>query len=875
MRFFSILLLLSLPFAAQAQTTGIKGTVSGEKNEPLPFATVYIRNLNTGTTTNIEGDYEVKLPPGKYDVVFQYIGYESVVHFFEVTEGFATYNLSLKPRTILLKEIEIRSGKEDPAYSIMRKAIGKASFHANQLDAYDARVYIKGSGRIINVPFFLRKKLAEEGIDSTMAFASESVNELHYERPNTYSQKVVAVFSQGDDNGTGPGQFITSSFYEPKVVEAISPLSPKAFAYYKFHYDGFFVDGDHVINKITVTPRSRGDDVFEGTIFIVDELWSIHSLDLTMYKLGIEFKLQQVYNPIEEKAWLPVSYHFDVAGSFFGFNFEYKYLATLSDYKITLNPDLDIPVTVIDEKAEREKAAEVKKKTKGEETLEKLASNKEVTRKDLRKLVKEYEKQEMEEVEFPEIISNISFKVDSTTSFNNDSTFWTNMRPVPLTEYEIRGYAQDTVSSDVEINVGSDKKKKNRQDSTRQRKPRKFQVKDLVMGDSYKTGDNSRFYIKSPLETAGFNTVEGFNFAYEMYLSRSYTNGNRLQLGPVARYAFAREKLTGKFYTDLHHSEGKANTRLEGGRYVQQLNAEEPIHPHLNTAYSLLLKENYLKLYEKDFVRLAHEKKYSDYFSLRASGEFARRRSLANNSGYSLFRHEGKSYSTNQPQNAELGLTGFVPHNALVLDISADYKPWLKYQMKNGSKNLIKKSSPTFSLLYRKGISGMFASDVDFDLLDIGISHSFDWGIRGKVDVKVNAGKFLNDRSLYFMDFKHFPGNQTWFSPMDPTKTYRLLDYYYYSTGDQYVTAFVHNQFRKLALTQLRFFRMKGVKENLFVNYLGTPASNHYTEVGYGLDYLFRVFRVEAIAAFEDGRYATWGVRVGIATNLEDLFDFN
>lgn len=877
MRFFLSLLFLGLlqSFSSNAQQTGIKGHLTGENNEPLPFATVYIRNLNTGATTNAEGDYELRLPPGKYDVVFQYIGYESAVHFFEVTDAFVTYNLSLKPRTILLREVEIRAGREDPAYTIMRKAIGKASFHANQLDAYDARVYIKGSGRIIDVPFFLRKQLAEEGIDSTMAFASESVSELHYKRPNTYSQKVVAVFSQGNDNGTGPGQFITSSFYEPRVVEAISPLSPKAFAYYKFRYDGYFMEGDYLINKITVTPRSEGDDVFKGTLFIVDDYWSIHSLDLTMYKLGIEFRLKQLYNPIDNKAWMPVSFHFDVTGTFFGFNFEYNYLASLSEYKITLNPDLDIPLTVIDEKAEREKAAEVRRKTKGEETLEKLAQNQEVTRKDLRKLVKEYEKEEMEELDFPEIVSNINFTTDSTTAYHNDSAFWNNIRPVPLTKYEEKGYALDTATFDGDIQISVGGKHSATPDSIRRKKHRQFQLKDLLLGDSYKTGDNSRLYIRSPFEMAGFNTVEGFNFSYELYLSRSYKNGNRLSIGPVARYAFARKKLTGKLYADLSHSAGSGSTRLEGGRFVQQLNAEDPIHPHLNTAYSLLLKENYMKLFEKDYIQWKHEKRYSDAFSLNARAEFAIRRSLANHSTFSFFEHPGKSYTSNQPEHAELADTAFPEHRALVAEVGATYKPFLKYEVKNGHKNALRKSSPAFSVLYRKGLSGVFSSTTNFDLLELGVSHSFDWGIRGKFDIKLNAGEFLSRKTLYFPDYKHFPGNQTFFSPIDPTKTYRLLDYYYYSTGERYLTAFVHNQFRKLLLTQTRFARKKGIKENLFLNYLGTPASRHYTEAGYGIDYLFRVLRVEAIAAFENGRYSAWGLRVGVATNLEDIFDFD
>ncbi len=872
MRYFYLSLLLSTTsLTSLAQNSGIKGKVLGENNEALPFATIFIRNINTGTTSNVEGDYEVRLAPGKYDVVFQYIGYESNVHFFEVTSGFETYNLTLEPRIFLLKEVEVRSGKEDPAYTIMRKAIGKASFHVNQLDAYDAKVYMKGSGRLLDSPFFLRNKIAEEGIDSTMAFTSESVSELHYERPNTYSQKVLAVFSQGEDNGTGPGEFLTASFYEPKVTDAVSPLSPKAFAYYRFTYDGYFREDGYVINKILVTPRSKGDDIFEGTLYIVDDLWSIHSLDLTMYKMGIKFQIEQLYNPIDDKAWLPISHQFVINGSFFGFDFKYDYLATLSEYKITLNPDLDIPVTVIDEKVEKEKAAAVKVKTKGEETFEKLAQNKEVTRKDLRKLIKEYEKEEMEEVDFPEVISNISTKSDSTTSYTNDSVFWTNMRPVPLTAYEIRGYTKiDSLdkAEEAEYRADTTKTGKNKRD-------RKVRITDPILGNSYKLGEKSRLTIESPLATIGFNAVEGFNFFYDINYSKRFENGNRLKFGPMLRYSFAREKLLPKGYVDFQYGESQTRgiARLEAGSYVQQLNALDPIHPYVNTAYALLFKESYLKLYEKDFARIENEKKFGDNFSTKAGLEFAQRRSLTNNSDYTTFKHPGKEYTANNPLNADTDVTAFFEHQAMTFNISGEYKPWLKYRMKNGSKELINKSSPTFRAEYRKGIP-LASSDVDYDLIDIGIQHRFEWGISADLDIRVNAGKFLNTNSLYFPDFKHFPGNQTIFATNDPVENFRLLDYYYYSTNNQYVTAFVHNQWRKFVITQLPLIRMLGIKENLFLNYLGTPNSNNYTEIGYGLDNIFRVFRLEAIASFEDGVYQDFGVRIGIATNLDNLFDF-
>ena len=88
---------------------------------------------------------------------------------------------------------------------------------------------------------------------------------------------MISVRSNGDDNDTSPNSYIMGSFYEPTIADAISPLSPKAFGYYKFEYLGTFSDRQYEISKIRVTPRSRGDDVFEGILNIVEDYWSIYN----------------------------------------------------------------------------------------------------------------------------------------------------------------------------------------------------------------------------------------------------------------------------------------------------------------------------------------------------------------------------------------------------------------------------------------------------------------------------------------------------------------------------------------------------------------------------------------------------------------------
>src|SRR5687768_6044294 len=351
-------LFLTTSFVSQAQ--GIKGKISNSEGEALSFAIIFDVETKQGVASNIEGEYSLDLLPGRHKIRFQYLGYRPLDTTIQVTQGFITLNPVMRTEVVALRETTIGSKGEDPAYTIMRRAIAKAKYHSMQVDRYNAMVYVKGSGRLIKVPGLFKKKimeeLAKEGIDSTVAFTQESVSKLSYTRPDQYRDTVISIRTVGNDNNTSPMGFIYSSFYEPKVVNGISPLAPDAFSHYRYEYLGFIEEDDHVINKIKVIPKGKGDQVFEGFLYIVDNEWSIHSLDLTTYVWGIRFDMKQQFDDILAHVWLPVHEIFDVSGSVFGFGFEYRYFAKLSDYDITLNPDLEVPVVVLDSKVESEKA---------------------------------------------------------------------------------------------------------------------------------------------------------------------------------------------------------------------------------------------------------------------------------------------------------------------------------------------------------------------------------------------------------------------------------------------------------------------------------------------------------------------------------------
>ena len=123
------------------------------------------------------------------------------------------------------------------------------------------------------------------------------------------------------------------------------------------------------------------------------------------------------------------------------------------------------------------------------------------------------------------------------------------------------------------------------------------------------------------------------------------------------------------------------------------------------------------------------------------------------------------------------------------------------------------------------------------------------------------------------MDFKHFLGNQTPFITSDPVGSFRLMDYYMYSTADKWFSANVHYQFRKFLVTTIPHVRLAGIRENIFINYLKTPTSQHYTELGYSIDGILRAVRLEGAVSFQDGHYLDYGFRVGIATSITANFN--
>ncbi len=859
--FLTLLLLVLLPCMALAQ--GITGTIIDQDGNPLPYTTLYVYETGSGSISNEVGIYTLNLDPGSYRITFQFLGHETQQITAEIGSEMIRQDIIMPQQAYLLNEAEVSGGKEDPSYPIMRKAIAKSSYHRQQVDKYTCEVYLKGGGRLTSIPWFLEDVMEEEGIDTSATFVTESVSEISYTRPGNYEEKVISIRSSGDSRNTNPMQYVNSSFYDPKIGNLVSPLSPKAFAYYKFRYIRTYEDRGFQINEIKVIPRSVGEDVAAGRLFIVEGLWCIHSLNLESNVQGILVGIDQVYAPVAETAWLPVSHVFNGSGKIFGVGFEFQYLATVSKYDVVLNSDLDATFVVLDEKTEKEEI-ENREPSKSQkiisDTEAKLENGEELTRKELRKLLVQYEKASRKQEEEPQVMETRSLEIDST-AYKSDSSYWAMKRPIPLSEREVKGY---DLQDSLEI-----AQKKEQEGDTLDTGKGNFSALDLILGNRYNLGNDNYFNIDPVYTGIQFNTVDGWNAEYRVSYIKRFEQGKRLEISPRIRYAFKREKVSWDTFSEYKYGTGlkKGSVSFEAGQYYSQFNANNPILPVLNTFTSLMNERNFMKVYDKDYGAVNWQHKLLHNLTLNTGSSYTERTETFNTTSQTWKPIDDRSYSSNQPDNIELENTSFGKSTAFKAKIGLSYRPGARYN-KTGDRYSRANSPPTFTVEYETAIPGIADAHIDYDLVSLGMKYRLDFNLLGKLGFDTKVGKFISTKNMDFTDFAHFQGNQTVLTRAEQLAGFANLPYYEYSTSDAFARTYVNYEFRQFLFTSIPMIRLMGIKENINVNHLITPSINNYLEVGYSVDNIFRFVRFDLTASFIDGKYDDFTFQIGITSDM-------
>lgn len=800
--------ILFASFSISTFATIISGKVTDATNNPLPFATVYVNGLGTGTATNTDGKYALALPAGNYELVFRYVGYVTRVEKVQVGEQDAVLNITLQEENLTLSEVVVSSkGKyNDPAFGIMRNAINKRKFYLNQVEAYSCRAYVKGLSRLLKAP---KKILGQKvptipGLDSAnrgIFYLSESVSDLHYRKPKIKEVMISSKVS-GDPRGFSfnSAQAMRMNFYENLIkIDGlsergfVSPVSANALFFYNYELLGTYKEAGVTVHKIAVIPKRREDPVFRGNIYIQDSTWRIHSTELLLTKAAkIDFldtlRINQVYVPVTDTLWLMGTQRFTFDFRFLGFEATGYFLSSLSNYQVA-------PV--------------FERKFFGNEIL----------------------------------------KVAPQANQRTEA-YWDSIRPVPLTIEEQKDYTRkDSLSTVWESKPYLD---------SLDRESNQFKPINLITGYTYSNRFRSySFTFSSLLNNVQFNTVEGLALETGVGFNKHYKKANRRFFSNnTLRYGFSGKQLYAKTETGyMFNLLKQGQIQLSGGRYVSQFNEQNPITPLINTAYTLFREENYLKLYEKSFAALNYQQEITNGVFITTTLEFAQRKPLQNTTDYTFRDREEKVYTPNEPFTLSERNPLFTEQNALVYTIGLRLNYKQQYISRPEFKINLDSPLPTLLVFYKKGIPDVFNSVTDFDLLQIRLTDEYQFGLFGESRFDALFGTFLNRDYVPLADHKHFAGNQTVIA-LNQLRSFYLLDYYAYSTTDTYWEGHYEHHFNGFLFNKIPYFRKLKLQEVVGVNFLSTPMLRQYTELSLGIENIFKVGRIDFVLSFGDAAFA-------------------
>jgi len=789
----------------------IKGNITDQNNEPLPFVNILIENTYKGTTSNDDGYYELNIStPKTYTIVFSYLGYKTVKQEVNITKFPYQLDMSLVEESVSLNEVVVDS-ENDPANEIIRQTIANREANLLKIESFKADFYSRGLLKIVDAP---KKIMGQDvgdlggALDSTRSgiiYLSETISKIQFLNPDRLKEKITASKVSGDSNGFSFNSAldVDYNFYKNTISlgnEIISPIANNAFGYYKYKLEGMFYDDrGNLINKIKVIPKRKNDPVFSGFIYIVEDQWDIYAVELDIS--GPQAKipmidiisLQQSFSYSETNdIWAVISQSMDLKYALLGIEGEGRFTAVYSNYEFNTG----------------------------------------LTRKDFTREIVAYEKE----------------------ANKKDSLFWNAIRPVPLTNEERTDY----IKKDSIQTLRESKPYLDSIDAVRN----KFKIGN-VLGYTYQNSyKDYRLGFNIPiLNAVQFNTVQGYTANANVFYSKNYDDYNRyFRVNGDIQYGFSDDRLRAKgSLIYKFNSISNSFLMLSGGISAEQFSPFNPIKPIINSVSTLFFEDNYIKLYDKSFVALNYSEELFNGFRLYAGLSYERRKALFNTTDQTFFNDENDTYTSNNPLNeTAFGVAPFQTHNIIKGNVDARINFGQEYLSYPDAKyNVSNDDYPTLYLGYETGF-GATNSDYNFSQIKASVTQAFNIKDKGRLIYNVKAGTFFNADNIAFMDYQHFNGNLTHVSTEgNYTNVFNNLDYYSASTNDSYFEGHIEHDFNGFILGKLPLLNKLNFNLVVGAHLLAKPDFKPYQEYSIGIDNIgwgkWKFLRVDYLRSYQSG----------------------
>jgi len=859
-RIVTLLILINCCLFLSAQT--LRGKIENVSGEPVPFATIYIHEITSGIIADEQGEFQSKLKSGTYTCEIRSIGYESQSKTVEVSNKGARLNIKLVEKPVILKELTITSSKINPADRIMRHAIAQAPFHFYQVTEYSSENYMKGSAKIEKVPSLMKMMIKDDKFKSLIGklLVMESKNEITFRAPFTYKQKVIAYKSSIPTEMEPKGGFKVSysNIYEAKFQDKISPLSTRAFQFYKFKLEDITTNGNYQVNKIKVIPKLKNEKLFSGYLYIIEDNWSVYSFDLTSTEMGTTTRSKRNYQEVRPSVFMPITYDSYTTIGTMGVKGYVRFYASVKYLKIKVNESVKVSQI---QKETPDKPVITKKQQKKVDLIEKLSAKDNLTTGEairLARLVTSVNepkeiKDRKDSLEIKDI-ELVKMDIDSMAT-KRDSTFWDAIRNVPLLKDEAESFKQkDSIPASKSISATGNSVSFNFGNSSKSW--------NLLKGGIIPFGKSASLHVDGLILGVlnEYNFVDGFRIGQKLTFSVKTTKTNSLEISPSFYYTTARNSGIWKL-NSLYNYAPLANGRikLSAGNSSEDIQGEKGTSRFFNSISSLFFGDNVIRFYQKEYLNLENQIDIMNGLRLTAGAGFEFRQLLNNHTTYHFF---GQTPLSNYPDQAYSD--AFPVNYASTGWLKLEYTPFYKYRITDGRKTYVSSVYPTLAVDYKKAVPLFSQTEqASYDKIDVSIRQMLTLSEFDKLSYRLSAGSFLTKQKLYAPDFNYFTTSPLFINNRSFDDSFNLMENYTFSTNRWFETQLNWTS-DYLLIKRIGFLQSFLFNESLQVHSLWNLQNNTpYTEAGYSIG-LGNLGRIGFFSAFDGVKFKNSGFKISI-----------
>ncbi len=716
----------------------LSGFILDDNNEPVPFANVFIPEQDIATNSNAEGKYSININPGNFDVLVSCIGYEEKRINVDAGDGETIKNIYLKISQSELEEAVVRASGKDPAYAIIKQAVENRKKYLKQFDSYKTHLYIKATEEKV-----LKEKIQKNKKDQTQEpDDSEDSDELELDNDLETPESTISFLEMDVDfsfqfpNKTKEIRTAYQS-YGDKRGFLIPNLNEVNFNFYENLITLTGISDVPIISPIAATSILSYKYKLKNTLFQNGS--KIYEIQVTPRKKGNATVRGTIW--IRDKTW----------------NISKIQIALPSD-ALMFQDELEVTQEYVqyDDSTWIYSAQEFDYRSK----------NKYKTF--IGKTTIEYSNFQAN-YQFSDKYFSNEVGITTEQAYERDSSYWASLRPKPLSEEE-----QNLVHVTDSINAYH--KSPEYLDSLQAVKNKITFKKLFINGlDFWNYKKKQQIYINSISGMLDYSLIDGLRLGPGFNYSRRYESMKFFSGGMYVSSGFKTGFVNGRVNMRyMSNPKKRAWSSLTASRGFVSIN---PFDAYL----SQLQLSNYIRSEQLSF---RHRRELVNGLFLWSRASFRKRAELGDLVNPSDILEE---IVTSEGEFHE-----FTPHEAFITTFAFDFTPFQKYMTEPKRKVILGSKWPTFFFDYTKGWDGILSSDVDFDLIEFGLSQKVTLGTFGYSKYNIRAGNFLNTNTIFEMDKKRIRQSDPIFFS-EPLNSFQFLDTSLVTTNWFFEGHFLHH----------------------------------------------------------------------------------